>query len=341
VVLLDVATSVDQAGDLIRFLTELKPPIHVVGLHTQNDPEAILRTLRLGATEFLYAPFEVSVQEAAVSRICRLLQPDQQTERELGKVIIFSSTKPGSGASTLAAQTAFAIRRASGKRVLLADFDLAGGTIGFYLKLEQEYSLVDLLSHSDQMNTDLWASMVSNTNGIDVLPAPEIPNSDAIEQSQVHDVLNYARMLYDWVIVDLPSIFHRISLLSLSESDRAFLVSTSELASLHLARKAVKLLAHLGFDSHRYQVLINRIDKQRDSLGGSDLSKLFNCPVGTSLPNDYFSLHRVVTLGTPLDSDTELGRAIEGLAGKLMGVTTVEKRKTSRFALTRPLLTES
>ena len=42
--------------------------------------------------------------------------------------------------------------------------------------------------------------------------------------------------------------------------------------------------------------------------------KLFNCPVHASLPNDYFSLHRVVTLGQPLGPEGELGKAIERLA---------------------------
>ena len=42
------------------------------------------------------------------------------------------------------------------------------------------------------------------------------------------------------------AIFQRLSLLTLSEADRAFIVSTSDLASLHLARKAVKLVTQLG-----------------------------------------------------------------------------------------------
>jgi hypothetical protein len=41
---------------------------------------------------------------------------------------------------------------------------------------------------------------------------------------------------------------------------------------------------------------------------------LFNCPVHASLPNDYFSLHRVVTLGQPLGPEGELGKAVERLA---------------------------
>ncbi len=335
VLLLDLTSSLDAACDLIRFALSQKIPLHVVGLHLQNDSEAILRSLRVGASEFLHAPFDSPVQQDVLIRIQKLVQPENAADREMGKVVAFSSTKPGSGASTLAAQTAFALSRTTGKRVLLADFDLMGGTIGFYLKLEQTHSLVDVLNQVDKLDPSQWASMMVNSAGIDVLPAPEMPYQDPVDPNRLHDVLQYARFLYDWVVVDLPSVFHRVSLLTVSQSDKAFLVSTSELASLHLARRAVKLLNHLGFDSTRFQMIINRLDK-RDGLNGSDLTKLFDCPIDISLPNDYFSLHRVVTLGEALDGDTELGKAIEGLAMKLSGTVTVPPANARAQFAARP-----
>jgi pilus assembly protein CpaE len=338
VLLLDVATDLDAAGELIRAVTSQKPPVHVIGLHTNNDSEAILRSLRYGASEFLFAPFEISVQSAAISRIQRLLQP-VGGEREAGKVVVFSSAKPGSGASTLALQTAYAIRRATGKRVLLADFDLMAGSIGFFLKLDLKYSLVDLIQRADRIDYDLWSTVTSDADGIDVLAAPDIPFTDSIEQGGLHQVLQHARNTYEWTVVDLPTIFQRLSLLTLSEADRAFIVATSELASLHLARKAVKLVAQLGLDSQKIQVLINRMDK-RNEINTSDLSKLFECQVDTSLPNDQLMLQRCVTLGQPLEGDSELGKAVDSLAGKLMGVLPEKKKIQGRFAI-RPLLSHS
>jgi len=63
---------------------------------------------------------------------------------------------------------------------------------------------------------------------------------------------------------------------------------------------------------------VNRVER-RDDIGAANLEKLFNCPVHASLPNDYFSLHRVVTLGQPLGPEGELGKAIEKLASGLCG----------------------
>src|SRR6202158_3069964 len=318
VILLDLVSDLDVACELIRSINALNLQTHVVGLHVRNDSDAILRSLRMGASEFLYAPFDPDTQTEAVTRLRRLLQPEPANDVQPGTIIAFSSAKPGSGASTLAAQTAFALRRTTSKRVLLADFDLMGGMIGFYLKLSHSKSLLDALESADQLNETLWSSFAASADGVDILPAPETAYAGGVEPARLHAVLEYVRLNYDWVVIDLPVVFQRLSLMTISESDRAFLVSTSELPSLHLARKAVNLLDQLGFPKDRFQVMMNRVDK-RDELGAPEIEKLFNCTVHSRIPNDYFSLHRSVTLGQAVDGHCELGKAIESLADRLTG----------------------
>jgi pilus assembly protein CpaE len=331
VVLLDVASDLEAACDIIRVITTSSHPAHVVGLHARNDSDAILRSLRMGATEFLYAPFDAGTQREAVARLQRILRPQPSAETEPGSVVVFSSAKPGSGASTLAAQTAFAVRRATGKRTLLADFDVMGGMIGFYLKLNHNRSALDALQMADQLNDSTWPALVTSCEGVDILPAPETPFTGPIDSNRLHTVFEYARLNYEWIFVDVPVVFQRLSLMAISESDRAFLVSTSELPSLHLARKAVNLLHQLGFPKERFQIMVNRINK-RDEIAVSDIEKLFNCTVHSRFPNDYFSLHRAVTLGQPVEGHSELGKAFETLAGRLAAIATGKGKKNGLSA---------
>lgn len=339
VVLLDLATDLEQACELIRFVTSSNPAIHVVGLHSRNDSEAILRSLRMGASEFLCAPFEAAIQEQALERIRRLLGSPAEAPREPGKVLLFSSAKPGSGASTLAAQAALALRRLTGKQVLLADLDLMGGSLAFYLKVTPNGSLLDAVE--PQPGDAEWPALVVPSGGVHVLAAPEAPPQAAyVDPARLHEFLERARQLYDWVVLDLPAVFHRLTLLALSESDQAFLVATPELASLHLARKAVNLLTQLGFGKERFQVVINRVDK-RDGLRRSDVGQIFNCPVHSSFPNDYFSLDRAVTLGEPLEADGVLGQSIADFAGRLAGVPAADRRRAAVPLDARPVFSES
>jgi pilus assembly protein CpaE len=340
VVLVDLATDLGAATELIRFAAGQNPPLQVVGLHTHSDSAAILQSLRAGAMEFLYAPFEVASQQDAIARLRRLCVPETPAVAAAGRVIAFSSAKPGSGASTLATQTAFALQRLTGKRILLADCDLTGGTIAFYLKLSHNYSLVDALQKAEHLNPALWGSFVAQHSGLDILPSPAAPYADPIDSGRLRVLIEHTRQFYDWVILDLPAVFNQISLMALAECERAFLVSTSELPSLHLTRKAMALIDQLGFPRDRFQVLINRVDK-RDELGTSNLEKLFNCPVHASLPNDYFSLHRVVTLGLPLAGEGELGKSIEKLAGRMCGVSGENRKPGAAVREMKPVLSQA
>ena len=318
VVLLDLGSDPATAVDLVRYIAALNPPVQVVGLHSHNDSQVILQSLRAGAIEFLYAPFDLSTQREAISRLRRLVAPESLQRTEAGHAVAFSSCKPGSGASTVATQTAFSLHRLTGKKILLADCDLTGGTIGFYLKLSHNYSLVDALQHVEHLDAALWNSLAVNYGGVDILPAPAIPFADPVDSARLRMLVEQARQIYDWVILDLPTVFSATSLMATAECERAFLVSTADLPSLHLTRKALTMLNQLGFPKERFHVLVNRLDK-REEIGIGDMEKLFGCSVHASLPNDYFALHRVVTLGQPLGAENELGRAIENVAQRLCG----------------------
>lgn len=339
VIAIDLATDLAAAIELIQATVGLSPPVQVVGLHVQNDSQAVIQSLRAGAAEFLHAPFDLNTLREAGARLRRLSGSETASEPELGRVLAFCSSKPGSGASTIATQTAFAMQRLSGKRILLADFDLTGGTIGFYLKLSHAYSLVDALQHAEHLDSSLWSSLAVNHGGLDILPSPAAPYAEPVDPARLRVLVERARQLYEWVVLDLPTVFSRTSLMGIAESETAFMVSTSELPSLHLTRKAMGMLDKIGFPRERVNVLVNRVDR-RDEIGGAQLEKLFGCPVYASLPNDYFSLHRVVTLGQPLGPDGELGKAIDKLAGRLCGGP-VEGKKTALGSVPRPVLSHA
>jgi pilus assembly protein CpaE len=340
VVFMDLATDFEAANRLIHFVSTFQPPTQVVGYHSANDPDILIRSLRAGATEFLWAPFDKAAQKEAAARIQRLRQPEGRIAQESGKVLAFSSAKPGAGATTLATQTAFAIRRLTGKKVLLADFDLFGGAISFSLKLNPTYSLIDALERSEHMDPALWVSLTAPCCGIDVLAAPDAPVSDSYEFSRFHEVIEYSRMMYDWVVIDLPTVFHRLSLYTIAEVDQSMLVTTSELPSLHLSRRAVSMLAQLGYTKDRFQVVVNR-SSRKDGISVADMERIFSASIFATCPNDYYPLHAVVTRGEPLDPNCELGRAIENLTSKVAGLTQKDRRLGPAALDQKPVLLES
>ncbi len=156
---------------------------------------------------------------------------------------------------------------------------------------------------------------------------------DTPEPGVLQEVLEHARSMYDWVVLDLPSVFQRTTIYTLAETDQTFMVTTSELPSLHLTRRAVGLLGQLGFDKERCPIVVNRYGK-RDNISVSDMETIFGNRVFASLPNDFYALHRVMTRADVLPPESELGRAIEQFAAKLAGGS----QKDRRIALTPALV---
>ncbi|MGB9604508.1 MAG: hypothetical protein ACPL88_01355, partial [Bryobacteraceae bacterium] len=112
------------------------------------------------------------------------------------------------------------------------------------------------------------------------------------------------------------------------------------LASLHLARKAVRMLGHLGLTQDRFRVLVNRVGKG-DGLRLSDMQKVIECPAHARFPSDEFALQRMLTLGEPLDAGSELGSSVEEFAGKLAGVAQADKKRTGLVLHALPVFSES
>jgi Flp pilus assembly CpaE family ATPase len=140
---------------------------------------------------------------------------------------------------------------------------------------------------------------------------------DSLDIARLRELLARARQEYGWILLDLPAIFHRATLLALPEADLAFLVTTPELPSLHLARKAINLLGQLGCGKERVRVLVNRAAR-RGGLAASDVQKILGAAVSHSFPNDYPSLDRALAEGEPLEAGCELGTAIEEFATGLV-----------------------
>ena len=85
----------------------------------------------------------------------------------------------------------------------------------------------------------------------------------------------------------------------LPESEHGFLVTTPELPSLHLTRKAVSLLAQIGLSLKNFHVIVNRAGRA-DDVTLEAMAKIFRAPVYATFPNDYLSLHKALSAGQPI-----------------------------------------
>ena len=340
VVLLDLGTDTESAVALVAAISALSPPIHVIGIDSRNDANVIIRSLRAGATEFLCSPFEIEAQNTVTTRIRRLQENDKKQAPTKGKVVAFVAAKAGQGVTTIASNVAAGVANGGERKVFLADFDIEGGTVSFTWRLNHSYSVLDALRNSEKLDTALWKALVTSSHNVDVLLAPELPEGVPLEAHRFNEVIEFARSHYDYVVIDLPTVWSKQAKATLGDVDFIYLVCNPELPSLHLTRKCITYLEQLGFASDKFGLLVNRMSRKQE-LGPADMERVFNFPIGKVFSEDATAVHRALTAGKPVASSCELGRSLIQFGNSAFGIQVEEKKRSVTGLRLSALLSQS
>jgi pilus assembly protein CpaE len=298
----------------------------VVVLHPTADPQTILRVMRAGASEYLFPPIGEGLK-SALERISSERTERSAAGRASGKTVAFLSAKGGCGATTAACHVAVNIQKQSGKRVLLADFDLANGVVGFLMKANSSYSVVDAMANVRRMDVNYWKALVSSVApGLDVLQAPPVSPGRRQRLPDLHPLLAFARLQYDWIVVDLGRGLGSLTMDALTEVDETYLMTTLDVLALHQAKHLGRALRETGYSAQRIRLAINRMPRQTD-VTAEDIERLLGMPVAARLPDDHDALYDCYSEGKLLPQDTQLGKKLWELSGKICGVTPAAPKK--------------
>ena len=324
---LDVGSNWESAVSLINELSSINPSMPVVAIDKGNDPDVILRSLRQGASEFLFQPFALEQVGAALDRLKRIKLDANIQSRDLGKVYCIMPGQGASGASTLACNLAYQLQRLNPQRkVLLADFDPSSGTLSFMLKLKSTYSFVDALAHSTQMDEDLWKALVVNHQGVDVILSPETP-VDNIPSLDAAAVIEYSRENYGAIVLDMSGPYGEMEYEMARLCDELILVTTNELPALHSTQKAIAHLERRDIERSKMKLVVNRFNPDL-GLDREAIETALNLDVFQLLPNDSESLQKALLEGKPVPSSTTLGKNFSSMADRFGGRKVAAKRQS-------------
>jgi pilus assembly protein CpaE len=320
--LIDVGTNGEQALSLMRELTEAGTS--VVALHTTNDSDLILRSLRCGASEFLFAPIDSGQLWNAFERFGRKVD-SSQTKARRGKILTIMPAKASYGSTTIACNLAVRLKRLEQRRILLADMDPLVGSVGFLLKLKSPFSIVDAVADCAHLDKDFWKKVTVPCCGIDVLLGPEKPQLDAFETQAAEMLFEFWRESYGITIVDSPGPVSPWQTTIARASNELLLVTTNELAAVHATQRALSLLQDAGVDKQRIRLLVNRYQRE-NGLSEDAIHKALKVEIFHVLPNDYAPVQQAVLDGKTVSPNSRLGKSIDDLCERLTGVTRAPKK---------------
>ncbi len=298
-----------------------KHHIPIIMLTSEKEVEQKVRGLRAGADDYLVKPFH---QAELLARMKGLLSrfgasdSASRTRPPLGKMIAFYGAKGGVGATTIAINTAIALRTELDRKVALVDAVLQFGDHRVFLDLGNDRKSVTDLMTAPQIDAELLKGVtVKHDSGVDLLLAPTSPEeADLVTPENFAAVLAMLRTMYDYVIVDVDKRLGDLTLSVLEHADEVHIVMTADLSCLKNVRLVLEALRRIGFDPKRLKLVLNRSNAFTGiSVGAAEsaLKREFE----TKITNEYRVAISAQNTGSPFaysKPDSPLGREIIELA---------------------------
>ncbi|MGI2881996.1 AAA family ATPase [Vibrio furnissii] len=264
----------------------------------ESDNGALKIALRIGAADFVsdQATFEELVP------LLKNTAEEKIAARKLGQLFVFINTKGGSGATTIALNTAVEVALQHKNKVLLLDLDIHFGVIMDYLNLNPTYSINDAIANVADLDEISLHSLVSkHPSGLHVLSFKHENHNENFDKAmQLGKLLPTLMEYYPYVFVDLSMGVDRMFAPVLSHSSKVFLVTQQNLVGIkNTSRIAKSLMLEYGIAKEQIELIVNRYEK-RQQIKMKDIEQTITGVNVHMIPNDFKAAIESANLGKPV-----------------------------------------
>lgn len=240
-----------------------------------------------------------------------------------GVVLAVTSAKGGVGKSVFAANLAVALVRETGKRVFLADMDMAfPGDACLALGVQNHaLTMSSMAKVMDSLGPNTVKGFVGkHSSGVFFLPAyNDSLDSATITPQVVTRLFDLLASAFDLVVADLATGFSDINLASLEQSDHVFLLLTPDVPAMEQTVRALDILKQLSFPSRSISLILNAYDP-KGAFSQTVVSDKLGREIAAVIPHDKHVFTQALSRGEPAiiaSPRNEASRAVEKLASKL------------------------
>jgi Flp pilus assembly CpaE family ATPase len=297
-----------------------RPQIATVAVGGGGSRDELLELMQAGIRDvlphFSYREILHAANRAAASLAC--------AGELLADVFAFVPAKPGCGASTLATQATSVAARLAQEPTLLLDFDIRLGVTSFLLKSEGTHTIVDALLQADHLDRDIWASLVSQLDNLHLLGSGPVDFSRPFLAQRFSELLEFAIRQYSVVAVDLPGSMDDYECEVLMRATRVFLVCTSDIGALHLARRKASWFQDLRL-TDKVSLVLNCAER-RGGLSVEEIERIVQLPVRYLVPASANEVAKAVQNGSVIEGSSSLAKQIARIAGDMVTTRPVGKK---------------
>lgn len=320
---------VDCEGDSAVFLMQLAqlqnrlPQCIVVPIARDPDPAFLLQLIRIGIPDVLTevsTAMTVELVDRIKERQAREVRPPLKT----AKCLAVMSVKGGSGATLLVTNLAIALgHAAAGRRVLLMDAALPFGDADIYLNAaEGEHHLGHFHDSIERLDDALFGAMVRKigTNLDFIAAPPTIRDVVSMEPEGVSALIEKAKLIYDYILVDMSSFINNFTNCVLDSVDKLHIISLGSIVDIKHAVQIINFLNDIKFPEEKIVLCLNRWDKA-DVITVGDVAQATGKDVSHIIPEARSIIFKSISQGRSVIDIAPKSQFSEAIGGWVSEIT--------------------
>jgi MinD-like ATPase involved in chromosome partitioning or flagellar assembly len=198
---------------------------------------------------------------------------DMVDQRTLGQIIVVFNPKGGVGKTTISMNTSSVLQMRKDQRVLLIDCDTVTGHVSTSLGMGAVPTVVDVWSREvgTVRESSLPQIATRHSSGIDVLVMSNSPlHTEVLEPRRVAEAIAAARVLYDWVIVDMHPDYGPLNQAIFALADQILVPVTPDVPTIRAAVQFREISMELQVRD-RLALIVNR---SNSGVSAGDIEKV-------------------------------------------------------------------
>ncbi len=273
-----------EDANCVRRLVETHRGSPVLALVDVVDhPENAYEANRAGAMQVVPLPVKPADLRQALNCLAMQHRPPTKDCR----IVAFTGSASGCGASTLATNTAYEIAVQRKQHTVLIEIAQHMGVLETNLDIQPACALSDLLADPEQIDNQLvQTALVRVADNFDIIAGSHgLGPPSAIPLAGLLKVLDYVKSLAECVVLDVPCTYDEFQFEALGSASHIVLVGEQSIASIRTLKLILDALRP-GPGHHTFHVLINRYDAKMDGLTAANLEKVLGLESVITVPDD-------------------------------------------------------
>lgn len=249
-----------------------------------NDVVLYRELMRAGVSDYIVMPASTPVLVNAISELFA-----GEGAAPIGRTIAFVGAKGGSGASTIAHNTAWAIARAIRQDVLVLDLDLPFGTVGLDFNQDPPQGMGDAVFANEKMDAVMLDRLMSKAAAhVNLLTAPAtLDRTYDLSERSFEQIIELSQKQVPCVVLDIPHVWTDWVRYTLAAVDEVVIVAEPDLANLRNAKNIADVVKSLRPTENDPLLVINKAGiPKRPEIPADEFAGAIDCRLVGQIPFD-------------------------------------------------------